>query len=76
MKNIGRRKLNEEETVILISSNHTDPNFLPKDSGEIPPYMYGGIAVAIICALTAYSKSLIDSIHKLIKTLTKHNKNQ
>ena len=68
-------KPSSEETIILVSSNRTEPSLPPKDFDELSPYVYGGIAVAVIIALTAYSKSQMKSINELVKTLLKQDRN-
>ncbi|NET59825.1 MAG: hypothetical protein F6K47_27860 [Symploca sp. SIO2E6] len=63
--------------VVLVASNTTNPSGSPtlSDTGIlIPVLMYGGVAVAVIIAITYYSQMQLKSINELIKTVKKQNK--
>ena len=69
-----QQQFNQESTIILVSSQSTDTSLPPENVTVFSPYIYGGIAVGIIFALTAYSKSLMHSVNKLVETLLKSKK--
>lgn len=63
----------EQIQVIPASSNPTQPP-LPPVGGLIPMLIYGGVAVAVIVAMTWYSQALLEKIDRLVKTLTRKTK--
>ncbi len=63
---------NGKTQIILVSSN-LEKN-IEKKTESIHLYGYGGIAVAIIIAMTGFSTSLMKSLNELIKTLVKEKK--
>jgi hypothetical protein len=60
--------------VILVSTAPTDAATPPETGGFMPLLMYGGVAVAVIIAMAYFSKTLLNSITELTKTLNKKRK--
>ncbi|MEL6579549.1 MAG: hypothetical protein AAFQ14_07350 [Cyanobacteria bacterium J06621_12] len=60
-----------DQQLILVSS--VTPNKLPLSSTSplIPVLMYGGVSVAVIIAMTYFSRIQLQSIAELLKTLKK-----
>lgn len=70
-----------DEAIVLVPSNPNDPS-VPTvdyggDGGNIASYIPLGVgAVAVIYAMTTYSKTLMEGVIKLAKTLTKRDDNE
>ena len=60
--------------VILVSTAPTDAATPPETGGFMPLLMYGGVAVAVIFAMAYFSRTLLNSITELTKTLNKKRK--
>jgi hypothetical protein len=60
--------------VILVSTAPTDSATPPETGGFMPLLMYGGVAVAVIFAMAYFSRTLLNSITELTKTLNKKRK--
>lgn len=56
---------------MIVSSNATDAPTPMPPAASIPILMYGGIAVAVIAAMTYFSQIQLKLITELIKTLSK-----
>ena len=57
--------------VILVSTAPTDSATPPETGGFMPLLMNGGVAVAVIFAMAYFSRTLLNSITELTKTLNK-----
>ncbi|NEQ65372.1 MAG: hypothetical protein F6K21_07725 [Symploca sp. SIO2D2] len=69
--------ISQPQRIVLVNSSKlysTEPPTLFDTSGRLPVLMYGGVAVAVIIAITYFSKSQFNSINKLIKTVKKETK--
>ncbi|NET60666.1 MAG: hypothetical protein F6K47_32355 [Symploca sp. SIO2E6] len=60
--------------VILVASNPSDSANLNGTGTLLPVLMYGGVAVAVIIAITYFSKSQLKSVNELMKTVRKKAK--
>ncbi|NER45724.1 MAG: hypothetical protein F6J92_03355 [Symploca sp. SIO1A3] len=61
------------EANITVPANTSNPAVIPTKGELTPLLIYGGVAVAMVIALTRYSKTLIESVAKLVKIVKKEN---
>jgi hypothetical protein len=70
-KTIGRA---EEQQIIAVPANPTEPPLPPTTGSLIPLLMYGGVAVAVIVAMAHFAQIQLKSITELLQVLNKKTK--
>ena len=64
---------NSTQHIVVVSNTSASPH-LNSTADLAFTLTYGGIAVAVIIAMTCFSQTLLNSVNKVIKTVNKKTK--